>query len=172
MADGKRLFFAALAFFLGLAAIAGAWGFQLIGGYAPCKLCLEQRLPYYIGLPLIAVAIILMIRDTQIALTRTLLLLGGLAFVIGLGLGIYHAGVEWHYWLGPADCGGGVATTGKAGDLLAQIGHTKVVSCTDAALRVAGLSFAGWNAIVSALVALLALAAALGHAKAPVVRRH
>ncbi len=165
MADGKRLFLAGLAFLLGLAAIAGAWGSQLIGGFVPCKLCLEQRLPYYVGLPLLAVAIILMIRDTQLALTRTLLLLAGLAFLVGLGLGVYHAGVEWHYWLGPSDCGGGVATTGDAGDLLAQIGHTKVVSCTEAAWRFAGLSFAGWNAVVSALVALLALIAALGRAE-------
>ncbi len=164
MADGKRLFLAGLAFLLGFAAIAGAWGFQLIGGYVPCKLCLEQRLPYYVGLPLLAVAIVLIIRDRQLALTRTLLLIAGLAFLIGLGLGVYHAGVEWHYWLGPSDCGGGVATTGNAGDLLSQIGHTKVVSCTDAAWRFAGLSFAGWNAVVSALVALLALTAALGRA--------
>lgn len=165
MADGKRLFFAGMAFLLGLAAIAGAWAFQLVGGYVPCKLCLEQRIPYYVGLPLMAIAILLMIRDTQTALVRTLLLLAAVAFLIGLGLGVYHSGVEWHYWLGPSDCGGGVATTGNAGDLLAQIGHTKVVSCTDAAWRLFGLSFAGWNAVVSALVALLAFTAALGSAR-------
>ncbi|MEP3665226.1 MAG: disulfide bond formation protein B, partial [Roseibium sp.] len=38
----------------GLAAIATAWGFQLVGGFVPCKLCLEQRIPYYAGLPLAA----------------------------------------------------------------------------------------------------------------------
>ncbi len=162
MADGKCLFLAGLAFLLGLAAIAGAWAFQIFGGYAPCKLCLEQRIPYYVGLPLLFVAILFLIADRHLALARTLALLAALAFLIGAGLGVYHAGVEWHWWIGPADCGGGVATTGDAGDLLAQIGKTKVVSCTDAALRVAGLSFAGWNALVSALVALLAFAAALG----------
>jgi disulfide bond formation protein DsbB len=30
-------------------------------------------------------------------------------------------------------------------------------SCTDAALRVLGLSFAGWNAITSAVLAILGL---------------
>lgn len=162
MADGKRLFFAALAFLIGLAAIGGAWAFQIFGGYAPCKLCLEQRIPYYVGLPILLVALLFMIADRHLPLIRTLLLLAGLAFVIGTGLGIYHAGVEWHVWLGPADCGGGVATTTDAGDLLAQIGKTKVVSCTEAAGRVLGLSFAGWNAVASAIVALLTLRAALG----------
>lgn len=164
MADGKRLFLAALAFLLGLAAIAGAWAFQLLGGYVPCKLCLEQRIPYYVGLPLIAVALVLLVADAQLALARTLLLAAGIAFLIGMGLGIYHSGVEWQFWLGPADCGGGVATTANAGDLLAQISRTKVVSCTEASWRLFGLSFAGWNAVVSALVAAAALRAALGSA--------
>ena len=32
---------------LGMAVTVGtALGFQHIGGYIPCKLCLEQRLPY------------------------------------------------------------------------------------------------------------------------------
>ena len=38
---------------VGLATILGAWGFELIGNYVPCKLCLEQRLPYYVGLPVV-----------------------------------------------------------------------------------------------------------------------
>ena len=38
------------------ATVATALGFQHIGGYIPCKLCLEQRWPYYVGAPLMAVA--------------------------------------------------------------------------------------------------------------------
>ena len=162
MTDGKRLFFSLFAFVLGLATIGGAWAFQLLGGYVPCKLCLEQRIPYYVALPALFVAGLLLLRDTQIPLARTLLTIAGLAFVIGLGLGIYHAGVEWKFWLGPSDCGGGVQTATDAGDLLSAIKHTKVVSCTDAAWRMFGLSFAGWNAVISAILALLALSAGFG----------
>ncbi|MCX5494370.1 disulfide bond formation protein B [Kaistia dalseonensis] len=160
MAATTRFRFAVLAFLLALAAILGAWSFQIFGGYAPCKLCLEQRVPYYVGLPILLIGLVLLRRGAQLP-ARALLVVAGLIFVVGLGLGIYHAGVEWHFWLGPADCGGGVATTGNAGDLLSQIGKTKVVSCTDAALRVLGLSFAGWNALVSAIVAALLLSAGL-----------
>lgn len=166
MADStsRRLPPAVLSFGLGLAAILGAWGFQIFGGYSPCKLCLEQRIPYYLGLPVLLVAILLLAARKSTGLARALLILAGVIFLVGLGLGIYHAGVEWKFWLGPADCGGGTATTGNAGDLLAQVSKTKVVSCTDAALRVLGLSFAGWNAVVSAVIAALLLRAGLRRA--------
>ncbi|MCX5571404.1 disulfide bond formation protein B [Kaistia nematophila] len=163
MADStsRRLPLAVLSFGLGLAAILGAWGFQIFGGYSPCKLCLEQRIPYYLGLPVLLVAILLLAARKSTGLARALLVLAGVIFLVGLGLGIYHAGVEWKLWLGPADCGGGLTTTSNAGDLLAQVNKTKVVSCTDAALRVLGLSFAGWNAVVSAVIAALLLRAGL-----------
>ncbi|BCP55315.1 disulfide bond formation protein B [Kaistia sp. 32K] len=164
MADSiptRRLPLALFSFVIGLAAILGAWGFQIFGGYAPCKLCLEERIPYYLGLPVLLVAILLLAAGKFERLARVLLVLAALAFLVGLGLAIYHAGAEWKFWLGPADCGGGTATTGNAGDLLAQIGKTKVVSCTDAALRVLGLSFAGWNVVVTAVVTAALLRAGL-----------
>ncbi|HEV7286314.1 MAG TPA: disulfide bond formation protein B, partial [Kaistia sp.] len=135
MADSssRRLPLAVLSFGLGLAAILGAWGFQIFGGYAPCKLCLEQRIPYYLGLPVLLVAILLLLARKSEGFARALLVLAGLIFLAGLALALYHAGVEWKFWLGPADCGGGLATTGNAGDLLAQIGKTKVVNCGEAA---------------------------------------
>ncbi len=56
-ADRPRLL-TAISFVLGLATIAGAWGSQLIGGLVPCELCLEQRLAYYWGLPVLALILI------------------------------------------------------------------------------------------------------------------
>ena len=38
------------------ATVGTALGFEHIGGYIPCKLCLEQRTPYYVGVPLMALA--------------------------------------------------------------------------------------------------------------------
>ena len=40
------------------ATVGTALGFQYIGGYIPCKLCLEERIPYYVGVPLMALAAI------------------------------------------------------------------------------------------------------------------
>ncbi|WP_374630323.1 disulfide bond formation protein B [Pannonibacter indicus] len=140
----------------GTASIAAAWGFQLIGGYLPCKLCLEQRVPYYVGLPLGVLALLaLLTRRTGIA--TVLLLLVAAVFAYGAGLGAYQAGAEWGFWMGPSDCGGGGATPKSAANMLQALQNTRVVSCTEASWRMFGLSFAGWNMVASAAVAVLAL---------------
>ncbi|MBA5778471.1 disulfide bond formation protein B [Stappia sp. F7233] len=144
---------------LGLATISAAWGFQLIGGYVPCKLCLEQRVPYYVGLPLAALALVLALADRVPALVGLLLAAVAVAFAYGSGLGIYQAGAEWGFWPGPSDCGGGTAAPTSAENLLSALSTTRVVSCTEASWRLFGLSFAGWNAVASAALAALALVA-------------
>jgi disulfide bond formation protein DsbB len=149
-------------FLLGLATILGAWGFELIGGYVPCMLCLQERIPYYVGLPLVLVAILASFAGAADHISRYLLLFAGFVFLIGAGLGVYHAGAEWGWWAGPATCGG-VAT--GSGSLLDQIGQIRVVSCTEASWRFAGLSFAGWNAVVSLLLAIGAFWAAFRPAR-------
>ena len=124
---------------LGMAAtVGGALAFEHIGGYIPCALCLLQRDPYYYGIP-VAVA----------ALLSTLF--------GGAGMGIYHAGVEWGFWEGPATC----ATTAQgvtqnAGDLLSDLNAKHGPSCTEASFRLLGLSFAGWNVIASLILAAIA----------------
>jgi disulfide bond formation protein DsbB len=72
-------------------------------------------------------------------------------------LGVQHAGVEWGWWAGPTDCGAvaeGITT--NANDLLGQLATTKPPSCNDAAGRFLGLSFAGWNVVVSVILAGIA----------------
>jgi disulfide bond formation protein DsbB len=45
-------------------------------------------------------------------------------------------------------------------DFLRQIEATRLVRCDEVALRIFGLSLAGWNALISAAVAAVALAGA------------
>jgi len=144
----------------GLVVIATAWGFQLIGGYVPCKLCLEQRIPYYAGLPLTALALILL-SQRRSGLALLALLAVAAVFAYGAGLGIYQAGAEWQFWAGPNDCGGGSAAPASAANMLQALQSTRVVSCTEASWRMFGLSFAGWNAVASAGLTVLALGAAV-----------
>jgi len=134
---------------VGMAAvILSALGFEHIGGYIPCALCLLQRWPYYIGVPIAALAVISSALRLPPALTRALLGLAALSMLIGAGLGVYHAGVEWKFWDGPAGCSAGAnAVSTNASDLLGDLNSQHGPSCTDATLRVLGLSFAGWNAL-------------------------
>ena len=140
------------------AVILSALAFEHIGGYQPCKLCLEQREPWYLGIPLMLIACLSLLFKGPACLTRGLMAIGGLLMVYSFVLGVHHSGVEWGFWEGPRDCGavdGGLATTTT--DFLKQLEETVPPSCTDAALRVLGLSFAGWNAIVSLILAVISL---------------
>lgn len=147
------------------ATVGGALAFQHIGGYIPCKLCYEQRIPYYAGAPLMALAALSAMLSWPPVLTRGLLFIGGLLMAWGLGLGVYHSGVEWSWWAGPTDCGMAVAPpSGGAGGILDQIDQVVPPSCDRAALRILGLSLAGWNAVASLVLGAVAFASALRRA--------
>jgi disulfide bond formation protein DsbB len=87
-----------------MAAVVGAaLGFEHIGHYIPCKLCLGQRVPYYIGVPVMALAAVSATLRWPQFVTRGLLLAGGLLMAWGLFLSVQHSGVEWGWWAGPTD---------------------------------------------------------------------
>lgn len=146
-----------------MAAVVGtAIGFERIGGYIPCKLCLEQRIPYYVGVPIALVALVAAIMKWPGAISRTALLIVGLLMAYSLYLGVFHSGVEWGWWPGPLDCSTSSTSglTTDASDLLGAIDVQKPPSCDEAAGRFLGLSFAGWNVIASLVLALVAFKAA------------
>lgn len=150
---------AAIGFVVSLVTILGAWGFELIGGYVPCPLCLTQRIPYYVAVPVALFAVAA--ARPHPAVGRALLGLFGLVMLVSAGLGAYHAGVEWGFWPGPSSCAVAAADTLSVEDLQAGIADTRVVPCDAVQWRFAGLSFAGWNALISLGLATIALGATL-----------
>lgn len=146
---------------LGMAVTVGtALGFEHIGGYMPCKLCLEQRLPYYIGLPVAALALLASLLKLPPLIIRGLLLVIALLMMWSLWLGGFHSGVEWGFWPGPEDCGA-IPAAQSGGSLLDQLNAIIPPSCDQAAGRFLGLSFAGWNVVASAILAAIAWAGML-----------
>jgi disulfide bond formation protein DsbB len=137
--------------------VGTALGFQHIGGYIPCKLCLEQRWPFYIGAPVMLATAYAGAAGASPKLVRALLVVGGIIMAVSLFLGIKHAGVEWGWWPGPTDCGAVAPALDTGGKGILDALNTVVPpSCDKAALRVLGLSFAGWNAVVSFVLMLVA----------------
>ena len=142
------------------ALLIAALGFQALG-YAPCELCILQRWPHL-------AAVITGLLIWRLGFSRWLALLGVIAALTATGLAIYHAGVEMKLWLGPQHCSGGVS--GLAGmstqDLMTALEAAPVVRCDEIAWSLFGISMAGWNAVISAGLSGLWLAALRGRKRA------
>jgi disulfide bond formation protein DsbB len=152
---------------VGAAAILGAFYFQYALGLAPCPLCLEQRIAYYVAIPLALILAFAAARGAPRGLLVAGLAVIALAMLANAGLGVYHAGVEWKFWPGPTDCSGPVTNLGRASDLMSKLRNVTVVRCDEAAWRFLGLSLAGYNVLISAALAAVAAWGAAGLRRSP-----
>jgi disulfide bond formation protein DsbB len=141
---------------LAVLAIGGAWYSQLVWGLAPCELCLLQRWPYYIGVPLAAVTAALAFSAEPSRLVALLFSFLALIFLVSAGLAAYHAGVEWGFWPGPSACTGQYVAPASTDDFLKSLDAGAPVRCDEAAIRILGLSLAGWNVLASLAIAGIA----------------
>ena len=135
-----------LALLLPAALLAGAWASQLIGGMYPCEMCHWQRWPHYAALAPAVLAFFVSDRG----LARMLVTVAALLVAVSGAIGVAHAGVEYHWWDGLTAC---TATTSLSGmDAAARLDailHAPVVRCDVAQWSFAGISLAGFNAILS-----------------------
>jgi disulfide bond formation protein DsbB len=141
---------------VGAATMLGAYFFQYVMGLPPCPLCLEQRIAYYVSIPLaIIIAIGGAAKAPRLALAAGLGIVA-LAMLGNAGLATYHAGIEWKWWPGPLECSGPITDLGSGGDLLSSLNNVTLVRCDEAAWRFLGLSLAGYNALISLGLAAIA----------------
>ena len=141
-----------LALSLGIVALAlmlGALAFQYLDRLPPCEMCMWQRYPHIAAIFLgIGGALLICTGAIDRKAGKALAVLTALLIATSGVLGIYHAGVEWHWWPGPTSCTGSAFQFQGTLDLTAPI-----VRCDAAAWRLFGLSLAGYNAIISLGVA-------------------
>jgi disulfide bond formation protein DsbB len=134
-----------------LAMLLAAWGFQYLGGLAPCAMCLWQRWPHAVAVALGATGMVVSSALVPLA--------GALAALTTAGIGVYHTGVERAWWQGPSTCTSGDIGGLSSSELLDQILAAPLVRCDEVAWDFLGLSMASWNALVSlGLVALWLMA--------------
>ncbi len=148
----------ALLVVLACAGVIGvAFFIQYVLGYAPCSLCLKQRVPYYAGMGLGALAFMLVLAEKPV-LARAVLGVIGLAMLAGAGIAVYHAGVEWKFWTGPTECALGTPPAlGNLGDMMKDLTRSRIVPCSEPPFRILGISPAGANVPVSLIFALFCL---------------
>src|SRR5688500_390656 len=137
----------ALALLGSSALLGGALAFQHIGGLAPCEMCMWQRWPHLAAIGFGLLALVL----GRSPLRRPLLWLAGLAILVGAALGLFHAGVEQKWWEGPTTCSAPPGL-GSGQDVLANILTSPIVRCDAIPWELFGVSLAGWNALLSALI--------------------
>jgi disulfide bond formation protein DsbB len=135
-----------LALLVPAALLAGAWAFQLIGGLYPCEMCHWQRWPHYGAVAMAALAFV--VRAPRVQAT---LVAGAAALVVVSGvIGVFHAGVEYHWWQGVTACTQTTSTIGLSTDqALKDLLAAPIVRCDAAQWSLFGVSLAGWNALFS-----------------------
>lgn len=138
----------ALALLIPAALLAGAWGFQLIGHLYPCEMCHWQRWPHYAALPIALLAFVPGMPQ------RPLVALAAISIAVSGAIGVAHAGVEYHWWQGFTPC---TSTFSSGGDTLSAIMNAPVVRCDAPQWTFAGISLAGFNAVISLGGALVIL---------------
>jgi disulfide bond formation protein DsbB len=135
-----------IALLLPAALLAGAWGSQLIGHLFPCEMCHWQRWPHYAALPFALLAFVV----PQRSIAKAFVILAALLIAVSGAIGVAHAGVEYHWWNGFTACTQTVDLRGLGPEArLDALMHAPVVRCDVAQWSFAGISLAGFNAILS-----------------------
>ena len=129
--------------------LAGAYVSQYCFGLYPCEMCWWKRWPHFAAVALALVSTMARPKQAWIALAALAVLVSGL-------IGAFHAGVEYGWWEGVTGCTGTVQDAG--GDPLAAIMNAPLVRCDVPQWTLAGISLAGFNAIISTLSALAVFA--------------
>lgn len=138
------------------AMLGGAYYFEHVEGLAPCQLCHYQRLAWWIALGIACTAYYLR-RDPR--RLKAGVGLCALAVLAGAGVAGYHAGVEQAWWAGPTACAGDGLLSGSLGELRSAVASQPVVRCDEVPWSLFGVSMAGYNFAIAAVVGALALAA-------------
>ncbi|MEM6933403.1 MAG: disulfide bond formation protein B [Pseudomonadota bacterium] len=144
MTDYGRILLAAFGSF---ALLAGALFSQYFGGLPPCPMCIWQRWPHIVAVLVGLIAITIGWRYRQV-----LSAIGGFAALATSAIGVFHAGVEQGWWEGPSGCSAPALGSLSTDEAFAQMMETPLVRCDEIVWQF-GLTLAGWNAAISAMLA-------------------
>jgi disulfide bond formation protein DsbB len=138
-----------LLFIYCIAALGSAFYVEYVMGIEPCVMCLYQRIPYAaVGLFSLFAIIAKPGGFTQ----QTALIGCGLAFLCGMGLAIYHMGIEEHWWI--STCSSSLQTGLSLDDLKASLLAEPFKPCDRKDWVIFGQSITVYNTLFSFLMAI------------------
>ena len=128
-------------------------------GHEPCKLCIYERIPYFLSI-LLLIKILLFKKYEKITLFILFLI-----FIASAVLAFYHFGIEQDFFSESFVCkAGDLSGTLSKEQLLEQLNKNSI-SCKDVSFRVLGLSLATINTILSIILSVIFLKLFLNYAK-------
>ena len=118
-------------------------------GHEPCRLCLYERIPYFLSMLLIIK--MLFIKKYE----RVTLLILFLVFISSTALAFYHFGIEQGFFSESLVCATeDLSKTLSKAELLQQLKQNSI-SCKDVSFRILGLSLATINTIFSLILSVI-----------------
>ena len=144
--------FARLLLFLNIGALAFAFTMQFGFGVEPCILCLWQRVPYGLAAFLSLLALTWKPYHRQ---TTFLLALCVIAYLAGMGLAIFHTGVELHWWTGTAGCAVQPLNGTSPEELRQSLLQRVTPRCDQISWTLFGFSMTNYNIAMSLALAFL-----------------
>ena len=118
-------------------------------GHEPCKLCLYERIPYFLSMLLIIK--ILFIKKYE----KITFLILSLVFIGSAALAFYHFGIEQGFFSESLACTtGDLLKTLSKEELLEQLKQNNI-SCKEVNFRILGLSLAAINTIFSLVLSVI-----------------
>ena len=132
--------------------LISAFYLEYFHGALPCDLCITQR--WFHG-AIIAYSLIIILILNKNLISKKILILGGAILWLSSSLaGLYHFGIEMNFWTGPDGCSSNIDFSK---DTLTYLMGKSTIKCDEVMFEIFGLSLAGWNALASIFIFLLAI---------------
>lgn len=134
--------------------LAGAYGFEYIGGLFPCDLCWPQRYAHMAVIIFSSFALYFRKSDKVRSLRFKFLTL--FSYAISVGYSGYHAGVEQKWWDGPDSCTLTTDTSEmSAAAFFETLQSAAIVRCDEIPWELFGISMAGYNFLISLTLTIM-----------------
>ena len=143
----KKILFAILVFIFLILASAFIIEYKL--DHQPCKLCIYERIPYFLSILLIAKIFFIKSYD------KAALLILSFFFITSSVLAFYHFGIEQGFFKEPLACTAvNLSETLTKEELLKQLSKNNI-SCKDVSFKIFNLSLAAINTIFSLILSAI-----------------
>ena len=141
-----------ISFLISSLMLISAFYLEYFHGALPCDLCITQR---WFHVSIIAYSLIIIFILNKTSISKKLILFSGAILWLSSSLaGLYHFGIEMNFWTGPDGCSSNIDFSK---DTLTYLMNKSPIKCDEVMFEIFGLSLAGWNAVASFFMFLLAI---------------